>query len=44
MVGILLSAEVIASVVPSVVPSGQHPIPVNVHWDRGVVHPSRGVR
>ncbi len=42
-IGVLPSPEVIASVIPLVVPSGWCPVPINVHWNRGVVHPSRGV-
>jgi len=43
-VGVLSSSEVVASVVSSVVSSGRRPVPIDVHRDRGVVHPSRGVR
>ena len=43
-VGILSPAEVIASIISSVVPSRWCPVPVYVHGDRGVIHPSRGVR
>ncbi len=42
-VGVLPSMEVVASVIPLVVPSGRGPIPVDIHWDRGVVHPMGGV-
>jgi len=42
-VGVLSSTEVVASVISSIVPSGWRPIPVDVHWDRGVIHPSGGV-
>ena len=38
-VGVLLSPEVVASIIPSVVPSSWCPVPVDVHWDRGIVHP-----
>ncbi len=38
-----LSTEVIAPVVPSVVPSSWCPVPVNVHWDRGIIHPSGSI-
>ncbi len=43
-IGVLLSVEVIPSVVPSVVPSGWCPVPVYIHWDRGVVHPAGSIR
>ena len=43
-IGVLPSVEVIASVVPSVVPPGWRSILVNIHWDGGVIHPSRGIR
>jgi len=43
-VRILLSPEVVASVVPSVVPTGWSSVPVDVHGDQGVVHPSRSIR
>ena len=42
-VRILPSAEVIAPVVPSVISSRWCPVPVYVHGDRGVIHPSWGV-
>ena len=42
-VGVLSSPEVIASVVSSIVPSGWCPIPVDIHGNRGIVHPLRGV-
>ena len=42
-VGVLPSTEVIASVVSSVIPSGWCPIPIDVHWNGGVVHPSRSI-
>ena len=40
---VLPSAEVITPVVSSVVPSSWHSIPVDIHWDRSVVHPPRGI-
>ncbi len=43
-VGVLSSLEVIASVVSSVVSSGRRSIPVNIHWNWSVIHPSRGIR
>ena len=43
-VGVLSSSEVISSIVSSVVPSGWCPVPIYVHWDWGVVHPSGRVR
>ena len=43
-VGVLPSAEVIASVVSSIVSSGWGSIPIYVHRDWGVVHPPGGVR
>jgi len=42
-VGVLSSSEVVSSVVPPVVPSGRCPIPVYVHWDRGVIHPTQSI-
>ena len=42
-VGVLSSAEVVASVTSSVVSSRWCPVPVYVHRDRGVVHPAWGV-
>ncbi len=42
-VGVLPSAEVIASVVSSVVSSRRRPISVYVHGNGGVVHPTRGI-
>ena len=39
-VGVLLSTEVIASVVPP----GWCPVPIYVHWDQGVVHPTGSIR
>ena len=42
-VGILSSAEVVASIVPSVVSSRWCLVPVYIHGDRGVVHPTRSV-
>ncbi len=42
-VGVLSSTEVIASVIPLIVSLGWHPVPINVHWNQGVIHPSRGV-
>ncbi len=43
-VRVLLSSEVVSSVISPVVPSGRCPVPIYVHWDRGVVHPSGSVR
>ncbi len=43
-IGVLTSSEVVSSVVSSVVPSGWCPVPIYVHRDRGVVHPSGCVR
>ena len=43
-VRILPSAEVVSSIVSPVVSSGWCPVPVYVHWNRGVVHPTGGVR
>ena len=42
-VRVLSSTEVVSSVVSSVVPSGWCPVPIQIHWNRGVIHPSRGV-
>ena len=42
-VGVLSPAEVVASVVSSVVPSCWRPVPIYVHRDRSVVHPTRGI-
>ena len=42
-VGVLSSVEVIASVIPSIVSSGWRPVPIDVHWNWGVIHPSRGI-
>ncbi len=42
-VGVLSPAEVVASVIPSVVSSCWCPIPVYVHRDRSVVHPTWGI-
>ncbi len=42
-VRVLPSSEVIASVVSSVVSSGWCPISVDIHRNRGVIHPTRGV-
>ena len=42
-VGVLSSPEVVASVVSSVVSSSWCPVPVDIHRDRGIVHPARGV-
>ena len=43
-VGVLSSAEVVASVVSSVVSSSWCPVSVYIHGDRGVVHPSGSIR
>ena len=43
VVGVLSSVEVIASVVSSIVSSGWGPVPIYVHRDWGIVHPTRGV-
>ena len=42
-IGVLSSLKVVSSIVPSVVSSGWCSIPIDVHGDGGVVHPSRGV-
>ena len=42
-VGVLSSPEVVASVVSSVVSSSWCPVPVDIHRDRGIVHPARGI-
>ena len=42
-IGVLPSVEVIAPVIPSVVSSGRRPIPIDIHWNGGVVHPPRGI-
>ena len=42
-VGVLSSAEVIASIVSSVVSSRWCPVPVYIHGNRGVIHPARGI-
>ena len=42
-VGVLSSAEVVASVIPSVVSSCWCPVPIYVHRDRSVVHPAWGI-
>ena len=42
-IGVLPSAEVVASVVSSVVPSRWCPVPIYIHRDGGVVHPSGGI-
>ncbi len=42
-VGVLSSAEVIASVVSSVVSSGWCSVSVYIHGDRSVIHPSRSI-
>ena len=42
-VGVLLSAEVIASVISSVISSCWRSVPVYVHGNWSVVHPSRGI-
>ncbi len=43
-VGVLSPMEVVSSIVPSVVSSSWCPVPIYVHWDRGVVHPAGCVR
>ncbi len=43
-VGVLLSSEVVAFVVPSVVPSGWRSVPIDIHRNGGVVHPARSIR
>src|SRR6266403_2321166 len=43
-VGVLLSSEVISSIISPVVPLGWCPVPIYVHWDWGVVHPPGRVR
>ncbi len=42
-VRVLSSAEVVASVVPSVVSPGWCSVPVYVHRDRSVIHPTRSI-
>ena len=42
-VGVLSSAEVVASVVPSIVSSRWCSVPIYVHRDWGVVHPTWGI-
>ncbi len=42
-VGVLSSLEVVPSVVPSVVSSGWRSVPVDVHRNWGIIHPSRGI-
>ncbi len=44
VIRVLSSTEVVSSVIPSVIPSGWCPVPVYVHRDRGVIHPSGRVR
>jgi len=43
-IGVLSSAEVVTPVVPSVVSSRWCPIPIYVHGDQGIIHPSRSIR
>ncbi len=43
-VGILSPSEVVTSVVSSVVPTSWSSVPIDVHGDRGVVHPAGSVR
>ena len=42
-IGVLSSAEVIASIISSVVSLSRRSVPIDVHRDRGIVHPSRSV-
>ena len=42
-VRVLASSEVIASIVSSIVPSSRGPVPIDIHGDRSVIHPSWGV-
>ena len=42
-VRILPSAEVVSSIVSPVVSSGWCPVPIYVHWNWGVVHPTGGI-
>ena len=42
-IGILLSAEVVASVISSIVSSSWGSVSIYVHGDGGVIHPSRGI-
>jgi len=42
-IGILSSAEVIAPIVSSIVPAGWRFVPVYIHGDRSVIHPSWSV-
>ena len=43
-IGVLSSSEVIPSVIPSVIPLGWCSVPIYIHRNWGVIHPSRGVR
>ncbi len=43
-VGVLSSAEVVPSVVSSVVSLGWGPVPIYIHGNQGVVHPTRSIR
>ncbi len=42
-VRVLSSSEVIASIVSSIVPSSRGPVPIDIHGDQSVIHPSWGV-
>ena len=43
-IGVLPSSEVVASIVSPVVSLSWCPVPVDIHWDRSVIHPSQSVR
>ncbi len=43
-IGVLSSSEVVPAVVPSVIPLGWRSVPVYIHRDWGIIHPSRGIR
>ena len=43
-VRVLSSAEVVASVVPSVVSSSWCSVPIYVHWNWGIIHPTGSIR
>ncbi len=42
-VGVLSSPEVVASIIASVIPSGWCSVPIDIHRNGGVVHPSWGI-
>ena len=43
-IGVLPSAEVVASIVSSVVSPSRRPVPIYIHGNWSVIHPARGVR